>query len=59
MEWTSSTAEIDSLLPTIMELYQRRTAQLGQFPNLLTDAAYRRFLLTWPTPSPRKGSCGC
>jgi hypothetical protein len=43
MEWTSSTAEIDSLLPTIMELYQRRTAQLGQFPNLLTDAAYRRF----------------
>jgi hypothetical protein len=43
LAWTSDVAEIDSAVPEILDLYQRRTIELNQDVSLLADIAYRRF----------------
>jgi hypothetical protein len=43
MTWTTSTAQIDAVVPEILDLYQRRNVQLQQNVGLLTNADYRRF----------------
>ncbi len=43
LTWTTRSAEIDTVVPEILDLYQERTIQLKQNVALLADPAYRRF----------------